>query len=144
MGEHEKIYKAFLFSIWSKDQQRRGIRLSSWARRVESPLKFVWYVKENENTDRCGRGRVYSSDNQIKKPSIYQKKSLHKKEFKIGQATPKNQGPGWAKEQIISWPWGTFRLCFASSWWLLWESTLRVKGLTKGAWSSLERVARWH
>lgn len=67
--------------------------MSSWARRVESPLKFVSYVKENENIDRCGRGRVCSSDNQIKKPSIYQKKSLHKKEFKIGQATPKKQGP---------------------------------------------------
>lgn len=44
------------------------------------------------------------------------KKRLYKKKFKIGQATPKKQGPGPgnAEEQMISWLWGTFRLCFVS------------------------------
>lgn len=74
------------------------------------------------------------------------KKMLCKKNFKVGQATPKKQGPGPgnAEEQMKSWPWGAFRLCFESPWWLLWEHTLWAKGHIKGAWSHLERVARWH
>lgn len=40
-----KIYKGFTFSIWCKDPQRTGIRLSSWARRVENPQKFVLLEK---------------------------------------------------------------------------------------------------
>jgi len=80
-------------SLWSKDQERTGIRLSSCARRVENAQKLILWVKENENTDRCGRGRRYSSDNQRKKHGSQQKK-LCKEHFQVGQATSEKQDPG--------------------------------------------------
>lgn len=49
--------------------------------------------------------------------AFIKKDFIKKKKKKIGQATLRKQGPGpgSAEEQMISWPWGTFRLCFASS-----------------------------
>lgn len=57
------------------------------------PSESHLVVKENEKTDRCGRGRGYSSDNQREKTGSQQKK-LCKEHFKVGQATPEKQGPG--------------------------------------------------